>query len=131
MKRQEFQRRFEEASRLKDECSRKSDEISLFRLGSFLGFLMAFIVWLIKGYAILWFVSLIFIVGFIILVFIHQKVSRKERYYLLLKKTLQEYLDRFTNDWLFFSDGGMDSVKNEFTFLSDLILSVMPLCSNI
>lgn len=96
-----------------------SSKLSTMRLIAFL--LLTILIILLRTTYFLW-VSLIPFIGFIVLVVIHRKVSKKLLFLELKMKVLEEYLDRFNDSWQHFKDTGLEYLKMN-TFSNGYVLS--------
>lgn len=97
-----------------------SNKLSNLRLVSFILFLCSFIFYLIANNYLYLIFAIIFLGTFAVLIFIHSKVANKINYYKLLMETLNEYVYRFDNRWMTFSETGLDYNNPDLPFLQDL-----------
>lgn len=107
----------------KDELNKYQDisnKLSNLRLVSFILFLCSFIFYLIVNNYLYLIFAIIFLGTFAVLIFIHSKVANKINYYKLLMETLNEYVYRFDNRWMTFSETGLDYNNPDLPFLQDL-----------
>lgn len=97
-----------------------SNKLSNLRLVSFILFLCSFIFYIIVNNYLYLIFAIIFLGTFAVLIFIHSKVANKINYYKLLMETLNEYVYRFDNRWMTFSETGLDYNNPDLPFLQDL-----------
>lgn len=115
-----YQRRLNQAIKNNSIYEKKSSNLSTYRLLSFIILLCSFISYFFIGNVIIFFIALFSLITFISLIIIHEIVSKKIEYYKRMIETLNEYIYRFDNQWMEFSDNGEEFKNEELYFLEDL-----------
>ena len=118
MKKDYYQKKLEVATEEEAVITKKSNQLSLGRLFSFLLFILFLILWIISSKMIYGIFGFLVIIIFVVLIIYHNKVLDQKKYFYYLIDTLKEYLDRFDNRWQDFSSTGAN--LNEESFLEDL-----------
>lgn len=119
MKKEYYLNKLNEATMKEEEYVKKSNQLSIGRLFSFLVALTLLIVWMIKESTLFGVSLLISIFLFIGLIIVHNQIWEKKEYYTLLIQTINEYLARIDHNWSAFSSTGKDGKTSE-DFLEDL-----------
>lgn len=120
MNEKEYQTRLNDVVSILNELKIQSNKISNYRLTSFVGFLVSFIIFVINLKFLFLVFAMIFLSIFIGLIIHHNKITNKINYHKLPSETLNEYLARFNNDWINFKSTGLEFNNPDLPFLLDL-----------
>jgi uncharacterized membrane protein len=116
-----YQKRIKKYEEINLKQKKTADKISNLRLGLFLLSIVASIIlWSIEFYFVFAACILCFVVGFIYLITLHNKILERVKYSSLLKEVNQVSLKRIQGQWGSFEDTGEEFIDIDHGFSYDL-----------
>lgn len=120
MKKQYYEKAYEQNNAQLKVLNQKFNRISLIRGVLALLIVVSFIVEYYTKTTIGLYTGFLLIIGFIVLVIIHQKVAKQQKYLLSQKQVLENYFARFDSSWGNFTNCGEDYIKKDLWLSKDL-----------
>lgn len=122
MVKEKYQEQLNEYSNLQKICDKEYNKVSSYRMISFIGLVVTLIIGLVDSNLLCVILSIIFFIGFILLVVKHKKISDKQVYTTSRVNVLNRHLSRFDDGWKLLNDNGAEYIKKDDTLSKDLDL---------